>query len=483
MDTKAIEIDGSLFQEDNQKEVVVKYASKYSLMVRFKDSVPINNGAEFTKLSLQVNGELIDLGPCRLISETNINQYSNRLIFSRDVYNMDTFFLNSNLEKLQADFQNLPLILSYKDNIDQKFKDYTSDLIYDLRVYKTFFDNLDLEYQSEPDPIKSEVQQTIMRNEGKKLLDYMDIRLDELEQLVKNYRKREHEQHGFYFRKQLRDFIHSSAFMKRCNIKPRGYAGDSVMMSMIYSKNYYGKSTFEKLMHKHPIEVPAAQAVRNRRRLIIDMLTNIQSNRPNVNDEKMNVLSVACGPAYETQDILITPEDCQKYHFFLLDQDAKALGEASEIISQRERTLKTKVSTTILNDSVRTMLALPRLKKKWEVTKFPFIYSLGLFDYLTPPVAKAVLGNLFQLLEPGGEMVVGNFHVSNPSKNYMEYWVDWVLYHRTEDDLLNMMADVSSAESKIIFEDTRSQMFLHVKKIGDSKDGATKYDESVRNKD
>jgi extracellular factor (EF) 3-hydroxypalmitic acid methyl ester biosynthesis protein len=482
MDIKSIEIEGSLFQKDKQIEVVIKYASKYSLMVRFKNSDHINNGIEFTKLSLQVNDSITELGPCRLITETAINGFSNRLIFSRDVYNMDTFFQNNNLEKLQADFQNLPLILSYKDNIDQKFKDYTSDLIYDLRVYKTFFDNLDLEYQFEPDHIKNEVQQAIMRTEGEKLLNYMDIKLDELKLLVKNYRKRDHEQHGFFFRKQLQDFIHSSAFMKRCNVKPRGYAGDSVMMSMIYSRSYYGESTFEKLMHKHPIEVSAAQAVRNRRRLIIDILNNIQSNRSHETTEKMNVLSVACGPAYETQDILKTPEDCQKYHFFLLDQDQKALTEAAEIISKKENELKTKISTTILNDSVRTMLALSRLKKKWEVTKFPFIYSLGLFDYLTPPVAKAVLGNLFQLLEPGGEMVVGNFHVSNPNKHYMEYWVDWVLYHRTEDDLLDMMTDISTAETKIIFEETGSQMFLHVKKIGDRPDKTTKYEESVRHK-
>ena len=178
----------------------------------------------------------------------------------------------------------------------------------------------------------------------------------------------------------------------------------------------------------------------------------------------MNVLSVACGPAFEVQDILKTKEDCKKFHFFLLDQDRNALLEASELIDKIEKSVKAKASVTYLNNSVRTMLALPRMEKKWGATAFRFIYSLGLFDYLTPPVAQAVIRNLFQLLEPGGEMVVGNFHVMNPSKHYMEYWLDWVLYHRTEDDFLNMMHDVPNAESKVIFEETKSQMFLHVKK-------------------
>ncbi len=91
---------------------------------------------------------------------------------------------------------------------------------------------------------------------------------------------------------------------------------------------------------------------------------------------------------------------------------------------------------------------------------------MGLFDYLTPPVAKAVLIKLYQLLNTGGEMVTGNFHVSNPSKYYMEYWLDWVLYYRTEDEFKDLIGDISTADVKVSFEDTGSQMFLHVTKLG-----------------
>lgn len=466
MDRNSSEIVGHVIHEDSKTEVAVEYASKYSLLVRFKDGDPFCDGADFTQLSLQINNDLIDLGACRLKTEPNIDGYTGRLVFTGDIYNMDSLFQNHHLEKLQAEFRNLPLILSHKDSIDQRFKDYSSNLTYDLRVYKTFFDSLDREYQFEADQVKHEIQSAIIQTEGDKLLKYLDEQLDELDQMVEGYGKKEHERHGFYFRKLIWDFILCSPFMNRCNLKPRGYAGDSVMMSMIYSNDYRGDSTFAKLMHKHPIEHPAAQAVRNRRSLIINMLGDIQASHSKISSQKMNILSVACGPAFETQDILKTKEDCEKYHFFLLDQDRSALLEASELIEQREKSLGAKTSVTYLNDSVRTMLALPRLKKNWGVTQFRFIYSLGLFDYLTPPVAKAVVGNLFQLLEPGGELVVGNFHALNPSKHYMEYWLDWVLYHRTEEDFLDMMQGVSSAESNVLFEDTKSQMFLHVKKSG-----------------
>jgi hypothetical protein len=61
-------------------------------------------------------------------------------------------------------------------------------------------------------------------------------------------------------------------------------------------------------------------------------------------------------------------------------------------------------------------------------------------------------------------MIIGNFHVSNPSRYYMEYWLDWVLYYRTEDDFKSLLKDVPSAEVDLFFEDNRVQMFLHVKK-------------------
>ena len=60
---------------------------------------------------------------------------------------------------------------------------------------------------------------------------------------------------------------------------------------------------------------------------------------------------------------------------------------------------------------------------------------MGLFDYLTPPVARAVLARLLDLLAPGGALVVGNFHVANRSRVYMDYWMDWPLYYRSEADL------------------------------------------------
>jgi len=46
----------------------------------------------------------------------------------------------------------------------------------------------------------------------------------------------------------------------------------------------------------------------------------------------------------------------------------------------------------------------------------------------------------------------------------MEYWVDWVLFHRTEEEFRSLLDSRSPAQTAVLYDDTGSQMFLHIKK-------------------
>jgi extracellular factor (EF) 3-hydroxypalmitic acid methyl ester biosynthesis protein len=440
--------------------VSTRYSSRFSLLVRFLSSDGFQYGKEFSKLVCHFDEEGFELGPCKLISEPNIEGFAGRLIFVEDVYDIENLFRNKDLVTLQSAFHNLPLVLAHKDKIKKSFRKFTADLTYDLSIYKNLFDRVDFEFANETEAIKHSIQKSMIDTEGRKLMCFLDDKIAELENLITGFSKEEHEHHGFYFRKQLWHIIMCSPFMARTNLKPRGYSGDSEMMRMIYANDYQGDSTFAKIMHKHPLEHPAAQAVRNRRNLISNMLKTIIEKQPLSPAKNIKILSVACGPAFELQDILTGVDDCRLLNFTLLDQDRSALFEAAQLIANLEKATGNKISATYLNESVRTMLSTPKLEVRWG--QFHYIYSMGLFDYLTPPVAKAVLSKLYQMLKPGGEMVIGNFHVSNQSRYYMEYWLDWVLYYRTEDEFKRLLGDVPDARIMVSFEDTGSQMFLHV---------------------
>ena len=442
--------------------IYAKQASKYSLWVRFPNSHRFNDGEEFAKLIITVNGDSVKLGPCRLLSEPNIDGYAGRITFINDFFDFGNLLTKHKILKLQSEFLDLPLILAHKDNIGKEFKDYTSNLNYDLNVYKNLFDKLDSEYQEEPENVKKLIQRSIIDTEGRKFHFFLNDNLEKLGGIVKDFSKEEHERHGFYLRKQLWNIIMCSPFMARTNLKPRGYSGDSVMMRMIYANEYEGESIFSKILNKHPLDHPGAQAVRNRRAIISRKLSEIKDRYRNHLEAKCKILSVACGPAFELKDLLSSPDDCDSFHFTLLDQDKYALFEAAILVDQIEKTLGRKIAINYLNESVRTMLGTRHLEEKWG--QFDFVYSMGLFDYLTPPVAAAVLKKLYELLRRGGEMVIGNFHVSNPSRYYMEYWLDWVLYYRNESEFKELLGETSSAETVVSFEDTRVQMFLQIRK-------------------
>jgi extracellular factor (EF) 3-hydroxypalmitic acid methyl ester biosynthesis protein len=441
-----------------------KYASKYSLFFRYIDNHSLTELSKPLSLVIQRNGDSVELGPCRVLLDPNLNGYSGRIVFTKNVYDIQSLLWDKKIVDLQAAFKNLPAILERKSKIRNFFKNFTADLAYDLSAYKKIFDDLDSQYREEPKEVKTSVQRAIIDSEGRKFLKFFHETVEELNSIVVGFSQEEHQQHGYYFRKQLWNFILCCALMKRTNLKPRGYAGDSAMMKMIYLDGFQGETTFCKLMQEYTIGVPAAQSVRNRRTLIMEMLHKYSQTHCFERQGKIKILSVACGPAFEIEDILRSPDEFEKYHFTLLDQDPRALRDAAEFVSDIEKKYDTSASIDYVNISVRLMLGKSPFKN--DPGKFHFIYSMGLFDYLSTPVATAIINKLYQLLAPGGELVVGNFHVSNPSKYFMEYGGDWHLIHRTERELKNLLSKSSPAEISVIFEDTGCQMFLGIKNHG-----------------
>jgi extracellular factor (EF) 3-hydroxypalmitic acid methyl ester biosynthesis protein len=423
-------------------------------------------GSAAFNLIIQNNGKRLELGPCSIVPETRDDEYTGRLIFLADVYDMHSLLFEDKIVKLQGSFCDLPAVLARKDIIQPPFKEFTANLTYDLTVYKNLFDHLDSKYQEEPETIRDSVQKAVIKTEGQKFKLFLDANLNELELLVADFNQGEHQRHGYYFRKQVWNFILCSTFMTRTNLKPRGYSGDSEMMRMVYFNNYQGNSTFEKLMHKYPLEQPGAQSVRNRRKIILEALNKFKNMIHISPQRKIKILSVASGPAIEIEDILAFPENFDKYHFTLLDQDRLALNEAADLIHGIEKKSDAKVQVDYVAASVRSMIANKRFKR--ELGTFHFIYSMGLFDYLTQRVGNAVLKSLYQLLKPGGKIIIGNFHESNQSRCFLDYWLDWHLIHRTEAEFLDLLKDISAVETSVFFENTGNQMFLQIVKQTDT---------------
>ncbi len=427
----------------------VSRASKLSLNVELEPGV--REGMVFERLTLQLPDREAILSRCRYDA--------GQLVFLDDVYDCDALFRVGRVSNLLGFMNELPLVLAQRERVNPTFRDYVADLLYDLSVYKKFFDEQDRVLARESPQVAAAAQVVLLSRAGGEFFKFLDKKLGELAALVKDFSPEEHERHGYYFRRALWPYIMGAAFMQRTNLKPRGYAGDAVMMDMLYDNKFVGRYAFNKLLHKHPVEHAAAQAVRNRRVLVPKMMRELlatSDRRP------FNILSVACGPARELEDFFQSDEDCDRLHLTLLDQDDEALAAARMMVDVMGQRRQRPLNVKWVNDSVRTLLRTRDLAAK--VGRFDFIYTMGMFDYLTPPVARALMGKLYDLLQPGGAMVVGNYHASNPSRYYMAYWLDWILYYRTEAEMLELTAPLAGAKTTITFDDSGAQMFLKVER-------------------
>jgi extracellular factor (EF) 3-hydroxypalmitic acid methyl ester biosynthesis protein len=437
-------------------------SSRLSLHVELLGGVRVEDGAVFDAFELDADAGPLRLGRCRFATEGGgARESSGRVLFLDAVHDCRALVHDGRAVDLRGLFHNLPLVLAQRDRIRPEFKEHVANVAYDLAVYRRFFDEQDRILAEEPIEVASAAREVLLRTEGREFFAFLDRALADLERIVAPFTQEEHERHGFYLRRQLWPYLMASEFLRRTNLKPRGYAGDAELMTMLYENAYAGTSMFGQLVHKHPCETRAADAVRARRLLVPRVLREVTARFGSLPARGFRFLSLAAGPARELEEIVREPADAERYDCTLLDQDPFALDLARDTVRRLEARLGVRLDVRYVQDSVRTMLRardLPRVLGRHHI-----VYSMGLFDYLTAPVAQAVLAKTFGLVEPGGTLLVGNYHARTPTRFYMAYWADWSLFYRTEESFLQL-ADGLDGAASIEFDESGCQMFLRVEK-------------------
>lgn len=434
--------------------VEVGCASRLALTVEF-GAARVADGTVFPWLELELDGEARRLGRCRFTAAP-AHRGAARLVFLDDVHDCRQLVLERRVTDARGAFQNLPLVLAQRQRVHPGFERWVAGLVYDLAVHARFLDDQDLLADGEPPDVAEAALAAVEAGEGQRFLAFLDEKDRELDAEVAGFSKEEHERHGFYLRRMAWPYLMRSEIHRRTNLKPRGYAGDAEMMRLLYENRPVGTRAFDRLLHLHAVRKPSAEAVRARRRLVARILGEVDAalGRP----APFRFLSVASGPAFELRDVYTRPEDARRLHGTLLDQDPAALDAARASVAAVEAE-RGPIRVATVAESVRTMLRDRGLRDR--LGRFHAVYSMGLFDYLTPPVAKAVLARLFELLEPGGALVVGNYHAANRTRVYMDYWMDWPLYYRTEETF-RALADGLPARVAVELDPTGCQMFLRL---------------------
>lgn len=248
----------------------------------------------------------------------------------------------------------------------------------------------------------------------------------------------------------LRDLLHEDPITLRAFTKPRGYAGDAVLMDFLYReksvlRTIANKSIIGQSICHNLIASPSAKAVRFRKKVLANKIDEVALKK---NDAE--ILSVACGHLREAA----LSEAIQKNklkRFVALDQDTESLNEVR--LSYDFEALQ------VVQASVRDIL-----HPRYDIGEFDLIYSAGLYDYLNDKTVKFLTQSLFKRLKKGGRLLIANFMPNIIESGYMEAFMAWNLIYRKTDNILQAIDIVDENLNGIFYDEDRYIIYLEFMK-------------------
>lgn len=214
-------------------------------------------------------------------------------------------------------------------------------------------------------------------------------------------------------------------YTSRAFSKPRGYAGDAVMLDYIYS----GAVPPETTSHGRGIFACTTASSMGLSVLFRRHLLTAYINETVLNNPQARILSVASGHCREFENTLAL-SDIFKGEIVAFDQDAESCAEVNRAYGGR---VKTHIA------GINALLQTSRAEQE----SFDFIYSAGLYDYLPERKAKALSESLKNRLKPGGRLVVGNFSPDSSGRGYLQLIMDWHLIYRDTPSLTTLFGDLT----------------------------------------
>lgn len=230
---------------------------------------------------------------------------------------------------------------------------------------------------------------------------------------------------------RLRRLVHADPFTRRAFIKPRGYPGDAPLLDMIYYDlgfaDLSGTDDFGTKIFHHTVNTAASRSVRERRDYVARAIDEVCQER-----NSASILCAACGHLREaTVSQSIQRQSFSR--FVAMDQDAASLAEVMKCYGN--------LGVEATHMKMRSLLG-----NKWPGKSFDLIYAAGLYDYLDDNFAQRLTTRLFDLLKPGGRLIVGNYVPWIYGVGYMETYMAWSLIYRDARDMVNLSEEIPESD-------------------------------------
>ncbi len=244
---------------------------------------------------------------------------------------------------------------------------------------------------------------------------------------------------GYIF-KEIFPYFMRSRFAQRAYFKPKGYAGDFLMMEAIYRNKPEGDGQLGLLVDRYCLDTPPARAVRERRRLLSKLIEEEVKTRLGQGARKVKIMNLACGSNRELFDFLKRFSNTRAVEALCMDADKDALTYTNKKVDVFPHEAK----IMLMQENV-IKWSLRRTKHDFE--RQDIIYSAGLTDYLDEKLFTALVKRAREYLKPGGVLILSNFSKTNPNKAWMDHILQWKLIHRDEEEMRCLFRSGGFAEA------------------------------------
>ena len=219
--------------------------------------------------------------------------------------------------------------------------------------------------------------------------------------------------------------IHArSAFVRRLQQWPRGYPGDFETVEYLCDgRSRAAAGTMEDICETYSLTRAIAQQHRNKVQHQAARIIRTLLDKPG----RARVFSVACGSCPDLRSIAAHLPSLAG-ELWLNDSDNAALMfSARALAAVRDRMhLRPGNAIKVVRKSAQNGL------------KFDLVLAGGLFDYLADEHAVYLIKHAWSLLEPRGVFFFTNIARGNPYRPLIEYFGDWFLIERSEEDVMRL---------------------------------------------
>lgn len=244
---------------------------------------------------------------------------------------------------------------------------------------------------------------------------------------------------------EIRQLTHQDPYTYRGFKKPRGYAGDAVLLDFIYGTAPLPEGTTEtgaKILAWCQQNSVAFQAVCARRSDLAQHMLRAKQL-----DQKSKCLSVACGHLRELA--LVDGGLPENLSVVALDQDPLSLAVVRATYGKTVVPMHVQIGSLISGSSSMN-------------EQFDLITVAGLYDYLDAVSANRLTTTLGRCLKPGGRLIISNF-IDCWERGYMEYLMRWRLLYRPLEQVSNFASGLENGYSIQTYSDsTNSIAYLQV---------------------